>query len=188
MPYLHREGWYRLLDPVAAGTATHGTAEPHRRGWHHPPLRELKSGQTLILANSRAIPADSSGPAQSETQPEPTVSSPQLPLPGKPRSWRCAGVFPASPLHHQPPAPQGSLPATEVPLRSPQPAGDSDSPSPEAAGAGSFAGSAPACTSTLPTVFSQAPAKLNLSISRDEASAASRGSRPHQREGPTQHS
>lgn len=66
--YLRWEGRHWLPDPAAAGVATCGTAEPHHQGWHNLPLWELKSGQTLILANSRGIPADSSGPAQNEMQ------------------------------------------------------------------------------------------------------------------------
>lgn len=95
-----------------------------------------------------------------------------------------------APQHSRPPrqspAPQSNSSATEVPLRSPWPTGG-QLPFPRSCRAGRFCRLRSCTLICAPNAaFSQAPAKLNLSVSRDEASAASHRSRPHRWEGQTQ--
>lgn len=121
-----------------------GLAQPASLGaeiWPNPDLGKQPCNPRRLLRASAERNANRSRPSPLDSFPYPGNHGPgNMPW----CSWppRSAVIPPAS----------QSRPATKVPLRSPQPMGDNNSPSPEAAEQGGFAGSDLAHSSALPTL------------------------------------
>jgi len=148
-PFPHPSRYLRRDGP--RGTA-HSPASPGAEIWPNPAL-------------GKQPPPTRQGRRGARGEREPNVSPRRRPPPGKPRSWRHRGV------------PGLPAPPPEQPSGHRDPSADDGSPSPELPSGAALPSQIGALIRAPNPAFSRALAKLNLKVSGDGASAASRGSR-----------